>query len=316
MKKQQIQQQITVSAYEAKTIYDTFRNTLEWLEKYIEKSGYYPDWQSRKQIHDNEIQRADINSINIVEIRNLFSTVLFGLRHMVRNKPPFIREQLAEEFYKWFDKSGIDSNNCPSELTQCLVNIHEVLEGRGEEFAEERIRQADENIEKLSKEERTKKFNEAFTSYHEPLRKEHEKAKSLENQTYKSIAFENNFEGDAERGKATFRLIVGSSSSQSNNPQQRTNSEILQDIRQNPRNWRTDEIITDLGENRQETVLIHQSACLDDYDQQTGRLNLVNNPVYQASRFSAEEIAQINQALNISQQQSAQVQQPPYKWNF
>jgi len=43
MKKQQIQQQITVSAYELKTINDTFRNTLEWLEKYIEKAGYYQD---------------------------------------------------------------------------------------------------------------------------------------------------------------------------------------------------------------------------------------------------------------------------------
>jgi len=60
-------------------------------------------------------------------------------------------------------------------------------------------------------------------------------------------------------------------------------------------------------------VLIHQSARLDDYDQRTGKLNLANNPIYQASRFNAQEIAEIQQALNISQQQSAQVQQPPYK---
>jgi hypothetical protein len=59
-------------------------------------------------------------------------------------------------------------------------------------------------------------------------------------------------------------------------------------------------------------VLIHQSARLNDYDQRTGKLNLANNPIYQASRFSAEEIAEIQQALNISQQQ-AQQQQPPYK---
>jgi len=118
------------------------------------------------------------------------------------------------------------------------VNISEVLEGRGEEFAQERIRQADENIEKLSKEERTKKFNEAFMSYHEPLRKEQEKAKSLENQTYRDVVIKNNFEGNAERGKAIFQQIiaVGSSVSQSTNFQNRTNSEIIQDVRQNPRN--------------------------------------------------------------------------------
>jgi hypothetical protein len=60
-------------------------------------------------------------------------------------------------------------------------------------------------------------------------------------------------------------------------------------------------------------VLIHQSARLDDYNQQTGRLNFDGNTIYRANRFSAEEQAQINQSLNISQQQSVQVQQPPYK---
>jgi hypothetical protein len=59
-------------------------------------------------------------------------------------------------------------------------------------------------------------------------------------------------------------------------------------------------------------VLIHQSARLDDYDQRTGKLNLANNLIYQASRFNPQEIAEIQQALNISQQQ-AQVQQQPYQ---
>jgi hypothetical protein len=58
-------------------------------------------------------------------------------------------------------------------------------------------------------------------------------------------------------------------------------------------------------------VLIHQSARLDDYNQQTGRLNFEGNAIYQANRFNAEEQAQINQALNISQQQVQQ--QIPYK---
>jgi hypothetical protein len=57
-------------------------------------------------------------------------------------------------------------------------------------------------------------------------------------------------------------------------------------------------------------VLIHQSANLDDYDQQTGKLKFDENAIYRANRFSAEEQNQINQALNIS----VQVEQvPPYK---
>jgi hypothetical protein len=51
---------------------------------------------------------------------------------------------------------------------------------------------------------------------------------------------------------------------------------------------------------------------LDDYDQRTGKLNFDGNAIYQASRFSVEEQAQINQALNIIQQQP-QVQQQFYK---
>jgi len=47
-------------------------------------------------------------------------------------------------------------------------------------------------------------------------------------------------------------------------------------------------------------VLIHRSARLDDYDQQ-GKLNFNENPIYRADKFSSQEIAEINQALNISQ---------------
>jgi hypothetical protein len=61
----------------------------------------------------------------------------------------------------------------------------------------------------------------------------------------------------------------------------------------------------------QEKVLIRQSANLDDYDQQTGRLRFDRNAIYRSNRFNPQEQNQINQALNISQQQTQQ----PYKWN-
>jgi len=43
MKKQQVQQQVQLNAYERKAIHDIFRDMMEVLEKYIEKSGYYSD---------------------------------------------------------------------------------------------------------------------------------------------------------------------------------------------------------------------------------------------------------------------------------
>ena len=55
-------------------------------------------------------------------------------------------------------------------------------------------------------------------------------------------------------------------------------------------------------------ALIHSSAQIGF----EGAIMGDNQLVYLAQRFSQGEIAQINQALNISQQ-PAQQQQPPYK---
>jgi len=60
MKKHQIQKQEQLTAYNRKTTHDIFFMTMEWLEKYIEISGYYSDWENRKQIHNNNIKRLDI----------------------------------------------------------------------------------------------------------------------------------------------------------------------------------------------------------------------------------------------------------------
>jgi len=42
-KKNQLQKQKTLSAYNRKVVHDVFGMTMEWLEKYIEVAGYYPD---------------------------------------------------------------------------------------------------------------------------------------------------------------------------------------------------------------------------------------------------------------------------------
>jgi hypothetical protein len=66
---------------------------------YVEKSGYYPGWQNRKQI-PKSITRPDIDSIGSTRMRSMFSTSLTALRNLTRNKPNFFLEQLQSEFYK------------------------------------------------------------------------------------------------------------------------------------------------------------------------------------------------------------------------
>jgi len=97
MKKQQIQQQKRLTAYEKKVIHAIFRDMMEVLEKYIEKSGHYADWSSRKQIHDNNVKRQFVSP---EEAENVFSVNLFGFRLELKNRPPFFLEELKQEFYQ------------------------------------------------------------------------------------------------------------------------------------------------------------------------------------------------------------------------
>ena len=96
-RQQQIQQQKQLSAYSRKVTHDIFHDTMEFLEKYIEIAGYYPDWQQRKQIRDNPVVRPISGSEDAEEC---FSIVLLGLNNTLRNKPDFLREEIKQEFYR------------------------------------------------------------------------------------------------------------------------------------------------------------------------------------------------------------------------
>ena len=49
-KQQQIQKTVQITAHQKKLVYRNFYNTIESLEEYIEKTGYYPDFENKKQI--------------------------------------------------------------------------------------------------------------------------------------------------------------------------------------------------------------------------------------------------------------------------
>jgi len=98
-KKNQLQKQKTLSAYNRKVVHDVFGMTMEWLEKYIEVAGYYPDSNDRKQIKNNNIKRADIIG-NPEKAEDSFSTQLFLFEGNLEDEPLFLREELKEEFYR------------------------------------------------------------------------------------------------------------------------------------------------------------------------------------------------------------------------
>lgn len=312
MKKQELQQ---ISAYDRKAVHDMFIMTMEWLEKYIETVGYYPDWESRKQIRENNIKRKDIIG-NPEKVKSSFSTVLFILQTNLQDVPPMFREEIKQEFYKWISAVGIKVDNCRSdELKIVLYQVNEILKGYGEKIQRD-VENRQREVE-MDSPEYMDKFKKMFASVQDPIRKEKEVVKNWKNKSDKDWKKESRFNsGSAEQGEQAFNQIAGSVANQQSDfyffrqkgqsvdSQQTTNPQIIQDVKNNPQNWRLDEIITkynNLGDAEEERVLVHQNARLNDYDQRTGKLNFDENPIYRSNRFSPEEIKEINQALNISQ---------------
>ena len=58
-----------------------FIKTMTWLEKYIEKSNYYSDWEERKQIH--VITGSGINEANELAIKVLNISVIEALNKTI-----------------------------------------------------------------------------------------------------------------------------------------------------------------------------------------------------------------------------------------
>jgi hypothetical protein len=327
MKKQQIQQQKQLTAHDKILLFNNLRYLLEGLEEYIEKAGYYSDFKNKRQLQNITIPKERSDNLTADSAEHFFKTNLILFVSMVEEAPPSEREKLVEEYLKWINVVGIDPNNCPEKLRQFLIEIKSVLEGDSERILQQTKEYLDNKDKGSPYPTDPKDTLTLFGLIQRPLNKNREDAKSYEGKTYRDVEAASKFSGNVERGKETFDRIAGTGSSssgfhfyshqQSTSLQQKANFEIIQDIRQNPQNWRIDEIIVEFnnfGGTRQEVMLIHQSARLDDYDQRTGRLNFEGNAIYRANQFSAEEQAEINRALNISQQSSsAQVQQPPYK---
>ena len=139
---------------------------------------------------------------------------------------------------------GINENNCPERLKQFIFGINEILEGRGE-----KIRREVENRRPLvepNSPEYMEQVKKLFAHTQVISQEEIKTEESLVGKTHKDIVIESKFSsGSIEQGEEAFKRIAsGVSSSHGSGfhffpqkgQQQRTNSEIIQDVRQNPRN--------------------------------------------------------------------------------
>jgi hypothetical protein len=208
---------------------------------------YFPNWKNQKQIRDDNIKRTDIDG-NPAMAEDSLSTQLVLFRSTLRTKPPFLREEIKQEYYKWISATGIDANNCPERLKHFLFGIHEIIEGRGEKILED-LSNEQSNINSTSS-DFMEEMQKLFAYSHSESKKVEKVEKSLEGKTYKDIEIKSKFGGgNMESGGQTFQQIAGTVSSshgegfhffpqkgQLNNPQQRSNSEIIQDVKNNRQN--------------------------------------------------------------------------------
>src|SRR3954468_8104187 len=98
-KKQELIKKQEMTAYQKQALNNIFLRVIEWLEKYVEVTykNEFPDWQNRKQIHDNNIERTDIYQYperiesTLSSQLHLFAAVLEG------DATPELRKELKQE---------------------------------------------------------------------------------------------------------------------------------------------------------------------------------------------------------------------------
>ncbi|CAG8579163.1 17767_t:CDS:2, partial [Racocetra fulgida] len=203
MNQQQIQRQEAVTAYDRQVTHEIFHDTMEFLEKYIEIAGYYPDWHARRQFPNNEVKRTIDGPEDAEEC---FSIVLLGLKNTIKHKPPFIQEEIKQEFYRWISSTGINENNSPERLQHILFGFHEILEGRSEKFDKD-LKNSKQTLDHNSP-EYAKELTTFFAAFQEPLQNQRDIAESLEGKKHDEINIENKFNGTVEQGQGILEKMA------------------------------------------------------------------------------------------------------------
>ncbi|MCE8168451.1 MAG: hypothetical protein I3273_04850 [Candidatus Moeniiplasma glomeromycotorum] len=162
------------------------------LEKYIEKAGFYSDWEQRKQIVNNIVKREDMNGSKKEDKLDFLVVSLQFFDFFVSKEKPSLK-QFKSDFYKWINATGITAENCPFRLKLVLFGICEILDGRSEKLIKE-VENRKREIEPDSPEYQ-KWMEKIFSEVSNHLGEELPSGE---------------FKGDTEAGKETFQKIAGS----------------------------------------------------------------------------------------------------------
>ena len=132
-----------------------------------------------------------------------------------------------QDFYRWVDSTGIKKKQAARlDLKSILFNFHEILEGRGDEWAKQLADKSEKEVASWSEEKLKYEMERGFSLINENLEKIEKENESLEGKNWNQITLKNKFNGNAERGKETFLQIVSSNGQQAEGFQEQETSTI------------------------------------------------------------------------------------------
>jgi hypothetical protein len=238
-----VQEQIKLVAYNKVLAFENFRYLLEALEEYVEKAGYYSNFKDRRQLRNITIPKEKNYSLSNCE--ELFRTKLLLFVGILGNDTPeSTRKEIQQEFYKWISTVGINTDNCHDEkLKNFLLETNNVLEGNGEKIVNQTRDYLESEKDRPTTIQDAEKAIELFESIQSPINDKEKTAELYKDKNYFEVEFENKFNGGSvQQGEQMFNQLISDVYGNSfcfykqNNPQRRSNSEIIQDVKTNPQN--------------------------------------------------------------------------------
>ena len=178
-----------------------FRFSIIWLEKYIEQSQFFLDWEQRKQTDTSQIKWVNSQTPASEVLKTLGTQLHIGFAYIGEGKDrksPEFRETVKSEFYKWINATKID-NNCPKELKLVLFTMHEIFKDKENGYklhksAENSVKELDPNSPEYQKQ-----LQEVFSSISEA---------HANGEAFKVNS--DRFNGNAQAGKVVFEEIANS----------------------------------------------------------------------------------------------------------
>lgn len=213
-----------LSASEWKSIHGTFYRAMKLLEITLEKLNFTLIKQEREQVEDPWEEQLDKiwKDKSPQEVKkNFFSQLFFLWAPLKSNREKTgssnVLAWIRQDFYRWVDSTRIEKSEKVTnqvDLKSILFTFHEVLEGRGDEWAQQLADESNKEVDSWSQEKLEYESSLASSEINKILETIRKEKKLLEGKNWDEVAFWNKFKGNAERGKETLLQIISPNSQQ------------------------------------------------------------------------------------------------------